>query len=532
MSVLITDDLRTRVLELDEVAKKVHKIEDIDITTQNKAVFYTDGGYRSASHILVAPPSVGGYGLFGYMYYDAEPRKGHGTQGFTPTPAGLLNHDQLGRPFGEARIKPTKVTVRSYFQAMGAAFDCKSNNTAEVSAILAALRIISDLNITYAVIKTDSKYALYGLTEYCAKWSKNGWRKADGEPVANVVQWKEVYKFYTDLLDSGCTIVCEWVKGHKDSKGNVEADRLAGMSMNSCVNSNESIEFATVIDPAEAWNPKVVSHPLVTEAKLYYDNLDTGNEIAGLHFYYTADPKKLEDDMFGKPSSDAMMACIALKEPEPVLQCIYDTCAHFKHYNNMLVFVGRIDLAFRPVNYQLIKQYGIGALRKDIHSMAISLPCKTPLIRQMSNQNHGEAGMNEMRKLRDMLLSYLDRSIYTTPGVVVNDVTAVVYHPPVEVKKKMVIEPVMANTDKSITVPVIWEHPVNGKVLDQLVLTEAVNTPRFRHFKHFTNLPDLKVMVVTVTNSTAGYSHYTIISSAEGYGIWAGVYSNGVTILD
>lgn len=530
MSVLVPDNLRARVRELDELAKKTHKIEDIDITTQNKAVFYTDGGYRQASHLLVAPPAVGGYGLFGYMYYDAEPRKGHGTQGFTPTPAGLLNHDQLNRPFGEARIPVSKVVVRSYLQAMGATFACKSNNTAEVSALLAALRIINDLNITYAVIKTDSKYALYGLTEYCEKWSRNGWRKADGEPVVNKTEWQEIYKFYTDLKDSGVEIIVEWVKGHKDSKGNVEADKLAGLSMNSCVNSNGTIEQMAVTDPAEMWNVKVESHPLVTESKLYYDNMDVSNHIAGLHFYYTGDPKKLEDDMFGKPSSDSMMACIALKEPEPVLQCIYDTCADFKHFNDKLVFVGRIDLAFRPVNYQLIQQYGIGALRRDIHSMMIKLPCLTPIIRQMSNQNHGEAGMNEMRHLRDLLLTFIDKSIYTTPRMVVNDVTDYIYHE-VEVKKKMVMEPLMANTEKSVTVPVAWEHPVHGRVLDQLILTEAVNAPRFRHFKHFTNLSDLKVLVVTSTNSDAGYSHYTIVSSSEGYGIWCGVYANQVMVL-
>lgn len=531
MSVLITEDLRARILELDEVAKKVHKIDDVETGIQNKAVFYTDGGFRTASHILNAPPAVGGYGLFGYTYYEAEPRKGHGTSGFTPTNVGLLNHDQLGRPFSELKIKPEKVTVRSYIQAMGGTYDCKSNNTAEVSGILAALRIINDLGITEAFIKTDSKYALYGLTEYCRKWSLNGWKKSDGEQVANVAQWKEIYKFYTDLLDSGVKINVAWVKGHLDSKGNVEADKLAGMSMNSCVNENGTIEVATVIDPADMWNPRVASHPLITESKLYYDNIDTGNEIAGLNFYYTGDPKKLEDDMFGKPSSDSMMACVALKEQDPVLQCIYDTCAHFKHYNNMLVFVSRIDLAFRPVNYQLIKQYGITALRKDIHSMMIMLPCKTPLIRQMTNQNHGESGMNEMRMLRDLLLTFIDNSIYTSPQVVVNDITDIIYKT-VETKKKTTIEPVFESTDKSIVVPVVWEHPVHGKVLDKLTLTEAINTPRFRHFKHFTGLSNLKVFVITITNSQAGYKHYTVVSSDDGYGIWAGVYANSVTVLD
>lgn len=531
MSVLITEEQRARVKELDAIAQKVHKVEDIETTIPNKAVFYTDGGFRGPTHILVAPPPVGGYGLFGYLYYEHEPRKGHGTQGFTPTTAGLLNNDQLGKPFGESKIKPVKVTVRSYIMAMGAANDCKSNNTAEVSGILAALRIINDLNITEALIKTDSKYALYGLTEYCRKWSLNGWRKADGEPIANIAQWKEVYRFYTDLLDAGVKITVEWVKGHLDSKGNTEADKLAGMSMNTCTNMKETIEVSTIIDPSCAWNPKIDTHPLITESKLYYDNIDSGNEIAGMHFYYTADPKKLEDDMFGKPSSDAMMACIALKETDPVLQCIYDTCAHFKHYNNMLVFVSRIDLAFRPMNYQLIQQYGIKSFRKDPHSMSIWLPCKTPIIRQMTNQNHGEAGMNEMRAIRDLLLSYMDKSIFTAPRVVVNDVTNIFYKT-VEVKKKETIEPTFSNADKSIKVPVIWEHPVHGKVLDQLLLTEAINTPRFRHFKHFTKMNNVKVMVITVTKSEAGYSHYTLISSDDGFGIWAGVYANDVTVLD
>ena len=34
-------------------------------------------------------------------------------------------------------------------------------------------------------IYTDSEYTIQSLTQYCGVWTKNGWRKTNGEPVKN-----------------------------------------------------------------------------------------------------------------------------------------------------------------------------------------------------------------------------------------------------------------------------------------------------------------------------------------------------------
>lgn len=520
---ILKPEHQSKIEELALAAQKVHKV-DMETVGAPKAVFYTDGGYRMPSHVLCDPPAVGGFGLFGYFYYDCEPRKGHGHSGFAPTTCGLLNNDQLGGPFGEALLPVRKVSVINYIEAMGGSYDCNSNNSAEVDGIYAALKIIKDTGIKEALIKSDSRYALHGVWVGCDRWSTNGWINAKGQPIPNIDLWKRVYSLFKELRDAGVKVHGEWVKGHLDSKGNVEADRLAGMSMNAVVN-NESDGRLDIVDPGDQWNPKVVTHPFITESKLYYDNMDISNEYNGHHFYYLGDPKKLEDDMFGKASSDAMMAVIALPTVEPVLNSLYEACSQFKHYNKMGVFVARIDLAFRPANYYLIANRGTGYFRRNPRFDEVWLPCKTPVIRRMSNQNHGNTGMMEMRMLRDTLIRYMDGSIVSAPGTVVTDITEQLYRK-VEKKKKEVTEFRFEATDKVLSVDIEWDSDLHGILKDRLDLAEAVNIPRLRHFKHFAELEGLKVSIITERIGTLGYNYTLVIQSNVGYGIWSGVYAN------
>ncbi len=506
---------------MEDVAFKLHKVED---THARKAVFYTDGGYRMPSHIRVQPPAVGGYGLFGYTYVDAEPRRGHGTSGFTPTNCGLLNNDQVGKPFGENKLENHKVSVITYIEAFGAAFECKSNNAAEVEGIYAALKIIKQLGIREALIKTDSRYAQYGLWIKCPEWASKNWTK-EGKPIPNVDVWKRVYELYTDVTATGAIVTCEWIKGHSDSKGNIEADRLAGTSMNVCVNGGGP-EHVRFIEPAVAWNPKVDYHPMLTEPKMYLDSVDTGNRINDMSFYYMADPKKLDDDMFGKPSSDAMMAVVALRDPDPVLDKIHEAVSSFGLFNQKAVFISRLDLALRPNNYKQIAEYGLDWFRRNPHHNEIRLPDNTPIVRQMVSTNHGPSGMLEMRYLRDVLLQFMDKSLSTVPGVCITDVTDQIYREVTTKKKETVNEFIYDTADKTMTLGITWDDPSRGHSFIKLTLVEAVNIPRMRHFKHFTQLKDLKVYVVTEREGSAGFRHMTIISSESGIGIWSGVYSN------
>ena len=95
-----------------------------------------------------------------------------------------------------------------------------TNNRME---IMAAIKAIDALKTTSNVkIFTDSKYLQCGIVEWIHGWIKNNWVGSNKKLVKNADLWQTLY-----MLSLKHEIEWHWVKGHKASKGNIEADRLA-----------------------------------------------------------------------------------------------------------------------------------------------------------------------------------------------------------------------------------------------------------------------------------------------------------------
>ena len=94
----------------------------------------------------------------------------------------------------------------------------QSNQTGELTAILAAVRD----NPTSANLRiiSDSKYAIDGLTKHAARWEDKNWiGNQNGDLFRDITAWVRWRKGTTTL---------RWVKGHNGTRGNEEADKLAG----------------------------------------------------------------------------------------------------------------------------------------------------------------------------------------------------------------------------------------------------------------------------------------------------------------
>jgi ribonuclease HI len=59
-------------------------------------------------------------------------------------------------------------------------------------------------------------------------WPGQHWEGADGNPIANVEQWKELVKLVGKIGDH--RVAFKWVKGHKGSAHNKSADKAAKAS--------------------------------------------------------------------------------------------------------------------------------------------------------------------------------------------------------------------------------------------------------------------------------------------------------------
>ncbi len=95
-----------------------------------------------------------------------------------------------------------------------------TNNRME---LIAAIKGLQSLKKSCTVdIYTDSKYLQQGITEWINKWLKNNWRTSANQPVKNIDLWQELYK------EIGKHAVnWQWIKGHGENMGNIEADKLA-----------------------------------------------------------------------------------------------------------------------------------------------------------------------------------------------------------------------------------------------------------------------------------------------------------------
>lgn len=99
-----------------------------------------------------------------------------------------------------------------------------TNNRMEMTAAIEALH--ATRKAPAVILHTDSQYLKNGVTEWMARWKKNGWRTADRKPVKNKDLWEAL-----DAALAGRRIEWRWVRGHNGDPGNERADELARMGL-------------------------------------------------------------------------------------------------------------------------------------------------------------------------------------------------------------------------------------------------------------------------------------------------------------
>lgn len=99
-----------------------------------------------------------------------------------------------------------------------------TNNRMELMAVIAALEALK--RPICIEITTDSQYVKRGVTEWMARWKRNGWRTADKQPVKNRDLWERL-----DGALGSHQVRWHWVKGHAGHPENERADRLANQGI-------------------------------------------------------------------------------------------------------------------------------------------------------------------------------------------------------------------------------------------------------------------------------------------------------------
>ena len=95
-----------------------------------------------------------------------------------------------------------------------------TNNRMELMAAIMALEALK--RPCTVTLHTDSTYVKNGITDWIAKWKRNGWRTAAKKPVKNAELWKRLEEALGPHK-----VTWKWVKGHAGHPENERADQLA-----------------------------------------------------------------------------------------------------------------------------------------------------------------------------------------------------------------------------------------------------------------------------------------------------------------
>ncbi len=95
-----------------------------------------------------------------------------------------------------------------------------TNNRMELMAVIAALETLK--RPSRVRLTTDSQYVKRGVTEWMARWRRNGWRTAERKPVKNRELWERL-----DRALAAHQVDWHWVRGHSGHPENERADELA-----------------------------------------------------------------------------------------------------------------------------------------------------------------------------------------------------------------------------------------------------------------------------------------------------------------
>ncbi|MEO5367837.1 MAG: ribonuclease HI [Magnetococcus sp. WYHC-3] len=114
-----------------------------------------------------------------------------------------------------------------------------TNNRMELLAVIHALEGLK--RPCQVIVTTDSSYVKDGMTRWIGGWRARGWKKKDGEPVANTDLWRRL-----DAICQRHGVQWRWVRGHDGHPENEQADRLAREAIKA------GREGTLAVDPAGA----------------------------------------------------------------------------------------------------------------------------------------------------------------------------------------------------------------------------------------------------------------------------------------
>jgi ribonuclease HI len=469
-------------------------------------VFYTDGGCDN--------PQVAGWGVHGYLFHGEPAKQGTGNPKAIPT--------AMGYKMGESG-KP-EITLTHYIDAFGSLTERATNNVAEASASLNALKLVKDTGIKNVVLIKDSQYALQGFDKWMVDWKKNNWIKKDGQQVSNKELWQTIYDLKAELTADGVTFKTQWVKGHSGDLGNERADELATAGKMAARNHNPR-ESYRISEAKGFWSSKSERNRMLSHPNWYFPAYSTKAPTAPgeRHTYYVGTIRE-NIELIGKPIADASFAVLFLKERDPVLDIVIAGTEDMHVGRPQGVMIAYLDQIFKPATYEEFQSFGRDLLIKDRRNRRLMTKDKKLVLHEADPPGLSFRLMDHLGLLEDRLRDYLKAD--PANHIRTTDVTDLIYEQ-TETKNKVTVKLKSTITSGTRSMKVLGKYR-SDKGEDKelsIVLTLAQDLPD-RNTLAALAVEGVKVSLLTWPESARAVRFAIVIESNGDVGIWAGPYSN------
>lgn len=288
-----------------------------------RAVLWSDGSAKPRN------PGCIGWGVHGYVYSDKVTTKGAGHPKVAPTADGYVSKD----------IKPQPLDIVNYYDCAEWSGEERTNNTAEVAGGARALSYASTINnLKHVTVYSDSKYFVKGLSEGLPNWVANNWVKRDGTEVANIPEWQSVLQAVNTLNTNGVKIRVEWVKGHADNFGNIQADHLASIAGTTSLATRKPGKLEITTPGAGYWKSVEPRHPMLALRGMFFST-DPSFNISGEYFLSS---QVKSDEFIGSGDVQSSHAYVKLTTPDPRIEMVRGVAIkHSREFDTLML--ARID---------------------------------------------------------------------------------------------------------------------------------------------------------------------------------------------
>lgn len=493
--------------------------EDIEIG--NKAVIYTDGGYR-------ASVGIGGWGLHGFTYTEEESKRGTGCKSAVLTSRGYQPKDYKLNP------KEPKITVKSYLNGFGALRENATNNVAEIVGLKKALEWTVDKPVNEVLLKLDSQYVLEGFSKNLDQWANNGWIKSDGQRIANQEHWQQLKTLKDNIADKNIQLNFQWVKGHAGHFGNEQADQHATRAMTSAAYGADG-QYWKESDAQGYWKPKGERSRLISHPQWYFASIGdpvTTRPDGSTVYYLGFSGKKAKADMspvnyFGKETSETKMTVLYLKEADQVLEQMRQDVIGMSAGRFRGLVVADLQ-ALDKKRYDEILEFGTSTLIRDYAKMRLLYDRDTMACEEITPARLAYKAIDTFNLLEEILQLFIDnRKTGRIGNVIATDITNILYE---EKKGKKTSEYLLRKNISTST------RCLDVECAYATSSSDAPKTATVR-FNVGQDLPDrntlsaiageeTKVWAITWPESKGAFRYASIVETTEGIGLWAGPYSN------